>query len=235
MSRYDDPHYGTGSRSAADFAALQARNAAARPEPIEDAILAALAPVNPDTGDDDARFTVTDKGGADWVARIVTRARQALADDEALYESEMAPINEWIAGRRAACRAVEDRWLAPLAEWHATERTLDHKGRPVNATIELPSGAKLVSRQGQAGVEVHDKDAFLNWADSMGLDIGDGALLRHIPARDEPDLGAIKKHLTPAADDGEPGPWVLDGEVVPGLIAKPAEVKFSLETPKGGE
>lgn len=199
-------------------------------EPVEDAILDALAPVNPDAGDSEARFHIVDKGGADWAARIVMKARAARDEDEALAAVQISAIKKWLGRSAERCERIEERWLPELIEWHASQRNTDHKGRTVNATIELPSGAKLVSRQGQIGVKVHDVDAFVEWAQADDA-IGQG-LLRRVPAKVEPDAAAIKKYLTPAVADGEPGPWVLDGEVVPGLIAQPAAVRYSLDTPK---
>lgn len=249
MSRYDDPHYGTGSRSAAEFAALQARNAAARPEPIEDAILAALAPVNPDTGDDDARFTVQDKGGADWVARLVAKARREFDNDEALFHSEMAPINkeigrlqDWLDGRRKAKEAVEARWLPQLTEWHASQREVvtSAKGKEtvVNASIELPSGAVLRSKRQPPSVEVSDFDAFDAWVAANLPD--DKTIITVIPQHvvleeRKANLAAIRSAFVAKVDEGDTGPLVLDGERVPGVWAERAPTKYSLETPKADQ
>lgn len=254
MTNYGDPNYGTGSRSPAEFAALQARNAAAlaareagadlatdalMAEHPGDLLIDFLAPLDPESEEVHV-VEVLDEAGADRLARIVAQARRKLAKDEALYELERVPIDEWIAQRRALLAAVEARCLPRLFAWHASKRTKDSRGKTVDGTITLPSLAKLVSTGGRLGTEVDDRDAFVTWARTLPAEVQE-VVLRHRPAEVieeswEPDKAGIKKAFRSAADDGEPGPFVMgegpEATVVPGVHADPGKPKFDLVTPE---
>lgn len=213
-------------------------------EELHEHILAALAPVNPDAGDDDARFHIVDKGGADWAARLVKKARDVDDENQALADAEIAAITQWRSDSRARREVVEGRWLPELTEWHAAQREIatdkNGKEKVVNASITLPSGATLKSTRQPVSANVSNFEALAAWVeDNLPAELA-GKVVSVTPEHWVPEervanLAGIKAVFEAKADEGDTGPFVLGGNTVPGVYAERAPTKYSVVTPKAGE
>lgn len=246
--RYDDPRYGTGRRApnASDLDRMYGARSA-----LEAAATEAIGiPLSTEAIDDpEVELTVTDKAGAERLAREVLAIRrnrdaelelpraEVAAIDEA-HAAMVAPIEEFITGVVDKAKAKEDRLILTLQAWHQTQR-YEANDKAVNVTITLPCGVNLTSHKGQVTVGVHDEDAavafLLAKAVDNDTDPTEAPGIRHKPEKFELDLNGIKRQFRSGAADGEPGPWVTaDGEVIPGLEAKPAVIKYEFDA-KGVE
>lgn len=246
--RYDDPRYGTGRRApnASDLDRMYGARSA-----LEAAATEAIGiPLSTEAIEDpEVELTIADKAGAERLAREVLAIRrnrdaelelpraEVAAIDEA-HAAMVAPIEEFITGVVAKAKAKEDRLILTLKAWHQTQRH-EANGKAVNVTIPLPCGVRLTSHKGQETVEVHDEEAAITFLKELALasdtDPTEAPGLRHKPATLELDKRSIKATFKSGAHDGEPGPWVTaDGEVIPGLEAKPAVIEYDFDA-KGVE
>jgi phage host-nuclease inhibitor protein Gam len=136
-------------------------------------------------------------------AAIIAEARDLIEPIEKWRDEQLAPWDRRIA------------WLADHLKIYAVKRRvrLGEKD-PAAKTLKLPSGA-VPTRRTERRVDVSDPDAFLAWAEVHRPDL--------VRRPDPPPPAPAKTLIHSAAmvvekDDGELVA-VIDGEVVPGLIA----------------
>lgn len=159
-----------------------------------------------------AEFTDDTPWDLDRVERLLrTRARRVRRQQQAqmLYDAEKERLDDWL-GREKERHSTD--WIDQQLEAFHRARLADD---PRAKTINLPSG-QLVARQGQPVWDINP-DMFLPWASSHAPDL--------VRTKVEVDRPAVKKALVVEG----PNAISPDGEVVPGIVVEPAEVRFSVK------
>lgn len=145
--------------------------------------------------------------------RRVAKIRRERDTFKDLVDSEVARLQAKLA-EKVEQSERDERWhLDRLRRYHEAALALDGRAK----TIGLPNG-KLKARAGQPVYEISD-DKFVPWARASG-----GAELLRVSFA--PDRVAVKNRLVVVGDHVEtPG-----GEPVPGIVVKPAETSFVVDT-----
>ena len=156
-------------------------------------------------------FHVDDDQKADWALRKLAVIRRKQAENQAIYDAEVARISEWLSTVNTALERDSAYFEAVLIPYALQERSNGRK------TLVLPPGG-IKTTAGQAKVEIESDEAFIAWAQK-----NDPALLRQ---KVEIDKTALKGLIT---DDN----MVIStqGEIVPSVKVIPGEVsvKFVIE------
>lgn len=165
------------------------------------------------------RFEPVDDVDAEKVMRrlVTAHRRRRLILDQA--EELLDPIIRW---RDEALKPWDRRiaWLTDHLRLYAVKRRwkLGEKD-PQAKTLKLPSGT-VPTRRKDRTVDVMDADAFIAWAKATGrLDL----IRQPDPPPPAPAKVEIKKAVQ-IVEKGDDLLVVLDGEVVPGLVALDVDV-----------
>lgn len=86
------------------------------------------------------RFHIKDDGQANWAVRKIAQARRQLAEAEALAQSEIDRIQQWLQGQKREAERTEGFFTALLWEYFLPKFATD----PRRKTIKLPSGTLQV-------------------------------------------------------------------------------------------
>lgn len=172
-----------------------------------------------------SQFQIADMASADWAVRKIRKAEQMMAEvDEATnvqVAAIMAKADELCAPLLAHQQSEDDTHEQTVRFFTALLNTYHRKllaEDPDRKTIKLAFGT-LSARKLPDSWEF-DSAAFLPWCQES--DRKD--LLR---IKVEPNVAEAKRVLTTTPDE----PYALcDGEVVPGVIVTPGEVRFSVST-----
>lgn len=183
--------------------------------PFDDAQLdrqVEIAAEDPDTARDMGVFEVDTKDRANRVVWRHGRLSAQLAEAEALYQAELARLNEWIEGERHRV-GRQVKFLEALAETYHRRLLANDRTRK---TVRLPAG-DLKAQKARDHWAI-DPTVFVAWAEANDRE----DLLRR-PAP-QPAKDVIKKRLIPAnATNGESQALTVDGELVPGVTVHVAE------------
>lgn len=161
---------------------------------------------------------------ADWAARKLRQAKDALGASEFEAAAQKAEIDEWLAHERAVHQPDIDYFTGLLTRWWQGEigAELDTVGadwaRLKTKSRRLPCGAEVAARKNPDSLIVQDDHAFLGW------------LLDNRPALVETIQRAKKADAKKALTVGARSPDALDpwatvaplvdpdtGETVPGV------------------
>lgn len=162
-------------------------------------------------------MTIADLDRANWAMDELARIARHLEDVDAAARERIARTNQWVQSEheRVAFRValLESR----LKEFHRQRYAADQKGAK---TVRLVEG-RLESNAGQPAWEYPDEAKFLEWAEKHRPH-----LVRRPEAPPEsPDKNKVKAEFKDSVKDGV---VVVDGDVVPGLVVKPAERKYTI-------
>jgi hypothetical protein len=158
-------------------------------------------------------FEVRNKDRANRAVWKVGRIQDDLADDEALYKSELARLTDWITNRRLRAEKAIEFLTTLTAGYHAIVLEDD----PKRKTIRLPAG-DLVARQQPARWDIDD-DQFIEWARANNHD-------ELLNTKVTVDRLTVKSDLHVAPDGRAVDGY---GEVVDGVTVTPGEVRFSVK------
>lgn len=169
--------------------------------------------------EDRERFEITDDAQAAWAMRKLLSFRQKMSENEAIAESEIQRINEWL-------HRVNRRFDDDVAYFEAiltvyARRQRDTEGRK---TIDTPYGS-VKSRATQAKFKVTDEDEFFAWAEVNLPDV--------IQIKRSPSLTALKSAATVEHTDTL-GLVAMteDGEIIPGVAVEEGGVNYTVEVTK---
>lgn len=164
-------------------------------------------------------FEVEDDAQAAWAMRKLLSVRAKMAENEKIAEAERVRIDSWLHYANAKYEGDVTYFESLLTRYAAKQR--DVEGRK---TIDTPYGS-VKSRATQPKVKVLDDDEFLKWATD--------SLPQAVQIKASPLVGVLKEHVT--IEHTETLGWVAmteAGEIVPGVVAEPAGVNFSVEVSK---
>jgi hypothetical protein len=189
-----------------------------------------------------ARWRIENEDQADWALSKLARATQQAATIDKQTQARVAAVND--AATKAARRykaTIEFMDLA-LRRWRRDTLTdttgldLDDITEPADAAVwtkttkamVLPSGSLNASLT-VGGFKVEDQRAFIQWSIGLaGIDrdilpewVNTSVLVSAIPKSWQP--GPLR------SDDGYRNVVTPDGEVVPGLVWRPARVTVSVK------
>lgn len=165
------------------------------------------------------KFEPADDVAAEKIMRRLVAAHRRRALILAQYEELVDPINRW---RDNALKPWDRRiaWLADHLKLYAIKRRwrLGEKD-PQAKTLNLPSGSVPTRRKGRT-VDVMDADAFIAWARASNrLDL----IRQPDPPPPAPAKVEIKRVVEIVDKNGVLLP-VIDGEIIPGLVALDIDV-----------
>lgn len=165
------------------------------------------------------QFEPTDDVAAEKVMRRLVVALRRKQQIQEQYEELVDPIIRW---REEALKPWDRRtaWLSDHLRLYAVKRRarLGEKD-PQAKTLRLPSGS-VPTRRKERTVDVDNAEVFVAWAKAGGrLDL----IRKPPPSADAPAKVEIKKAAMIVEKDGDLVP-VIDGEIVPGLVAFDVDV-----------
>lgn len=160
----------------------------------------------------EAPFKVTDDATATWAMRKLSAVQQKVDEAKAIYASEVARLDQWLADVTSDYQRSVDYFTALLTEYAIHERDAHDR-----KTVKLPHG-EVKSRASAAKVVVDDLDLFVKWAEANGV-------AQVVRVKKEAAASEFASVFDIAGDK------VLvseTGEVVEGVSVKPASVSFSV-------
>lgn len=152
-------------------------------------------------------FIVDDDGKADWAMRKLASVRRKQADNQSIYDREVARVAEWLQKVNTDLERDAEWFESNLKPYALLERSNGRK------SILLPHGT-IKTTAGRPKIEITDEIAFLAWAESS-----------------QPELIRIKKEIdkkvlnTLLTDSGDV--ISTQGEIVPAVQVTPALTSFS--------
>ena len=156
-------------------------------------------------------FRVDDDQKADWALRKLAVIRRKQAENQSIFDAELARIKEWLSKVNTALERDSAYFEAVLTPYALQQRSEGRK------TVTLPHGT-LKTTAGQSHIEFKDESKFIEWAK-----VNDPALLR---IKTDVDKSALKVLIT---EEGvlisTQGEIIPDVEVIPGQTS----VKFITE------
>lgn len=156
-------------------------------------------------------FRVDDDQKADWALRKLAVIRRKQAENQAIYDAELARISEWLSEVNTALDRDSAYFEAVLTPYALQQRSEGRK------TLVLPHGG-IKTTAGQEKFEIESDEAFIEWAM-----INDKGLLRF---KTEIDKTALKRLVSV-----ENVVISTHGEIIPLVKVIPGEVsvKFVIE------
>jgi hypothetical protein len=156
-------------------------------------------------------FRVDDDQKADWALRKLAVIRRKQAENQSIFDAELARIKEWLSKVNTALERDSAYFEAVLTPYALQQRSEGRK------TVTLPHGT-LKTTAGQSHIEFKDESKFIEWAK-----VNDPALLR---IKTDVDKSALKVLIS---EEGvlisTQGEIIPDVEVIPGQTS----VKFITE------
>lgn len=181
-------------------------------------------PVAEEARPEERRFRVDTTEKAEWAMRKLASAKRAIETRQAEAAAWRARVDEWLTQVTKPLERNAAFFESLLIDWHrrtnAEEAAQGIDERKRTKTLVLPSG-KAAARRQAGTLEVIDEGAFVAWAirhERFGL--------LKITARKSDIKAAEDLHLP------EEGGTVVEldtGEVVPGLLMHPGEIRYRVE------
>lgn len=156
-------------------------------------------------------FEVTDLSSLTWTMKKIAEMNKKKKENETVANEQIESIKQWL---EEVNKPLNDsiEYLGSLAtHYHRMVREQD----PKQKTLSTPYG-KVKSRESKASVAQGDKKKLLEYVLSNDIEA----------VKQDLDWATLKKQLA-VADDKVIN--VETGEVVPGAVVKPHEIKFSVE------
>lgn len=108
----------------------------------------------------DHPWRVEDEAAADWAARKVQRARQAIASKQAEYDRVVAAARDWLDRETKTLEDDATFFEGKLADWLRREIDADPDGK---VSRRLPSGVTVKRTGGAASLVVDDEKQLAEW------------------------------------------------------------------------
>lgn len=155
------------------------------------------------------RFSVDDKGAANWAMRKLARIRKLQAENAEVAAEERRRIDEWVTRENDKLERHAQFFEGHLTDFHRRELEADPKAK----TISLPTG-KLESKARQPKVIIDDVDEFIAWASKERAEF---------------------VRMTPAIAKAAVNDAVLkDGEILPHVFVEKQDRSFTVKPDLGG-
>lgn len=175
----------------------------------------------PDRFEPIERWYVDGQDTAEWAMRklaAIDAEQKALAAQRDAYVER---ITAWFDRRAAVLAPRRQFFEGHLCDYQDRRRAADPKAK----TLVLPSG-EVRSRAVPAKVKVENDALFVKWALGNAPEVLE--TVHKVVARNLKERFAVADYSTvPSGDRGQAVVDASSGEVVPGLIVEPADVRFT--------
>lgn len=163
-------------------------------------------------------FVIDDLSGLTWTMRTMSALQAKIKEVEDIAAVEIARFEAWAKEETKRYQADLDHLSYKVRDYHARVLTNDPHAKSIKTAYGV-----VKSRFSDAAPEKVDEQALIAYAKANDVPVVE------VVETEKLKWAELKKQLTVVEHEGELVVVDSNGEVVPGVTAKPATTKFTVE------